>query len=229
MSDNVITIDGPAASGKSTVAKRVAARLGRIHIDSGSLYRAITWQALRHGIVVARSHALIDFLATINVSFARKGHSLAFLIDGVDPGAELRSSFVAAAVSDIAALGEVRNKVTECLRAAAQSGPAVVEGRDIGSVVFPDARFKFYLDAAADERARRRHAESAVPASPVREVLRELEVRDGKDSTRSISPLTIPPNAIVIDTTPLTIDGVVDIILSSIPAGGGGKENFLTR
>lgn len=229
MSDDVITIDGPAASGKSTVAKRVADELSLIHIDSGSLYRAITWQALRNGIVAAQATISHDFLDAMQVSTDLKGNSITFLVDGTDPGLDLRSQSVAAAVSDVAAVPDVRRKVTECLRQAAQSRRAVVEGRDIGSVVFPNARFKFYLDATADERARRRHAESTVPSSGVQEVLHALQTRDRKDSTRSASPLTIPSGAVVIDTTTLSIDSVVDTILSSVSDDAGKAEKEVIR
>lgn len=214
----IITVDGPSASGKSTVAKAVAARLGCIYVDSGAVYRAVTWNALRQGIDPRDHDKVVESLRRARLEFALVAGSAHATVDGLDPGSKIRSGPVNEAVSEVSAIPEVRDEVGRRLRDTARLGDIVMDGRDIGSVVFPDATHKFYLDASPEERARRRQAELAGggEAAEVKEVLDSLSRRDRKDSTRAAAPLTVPQGAAVIDTTRLTIEQVADAVLARI-------------
>lgn len=216
MSDDVIAIDGPAASGKSTVAKRVAAKLDRLYVDSGALYRGVTWkllddnQAPLNAECINRAAGLIDFDVYVSKGAVR------FRIDGVDPGPALRSTDVDSNVSLVAADPGIRRLIVGTLRAMAGFGKLVMEGRDIGTAVFPEARHKFYLDASPEERARRRHAELKGEESTVEKVSVALGRRDSIDSSRKVDPLKTAPDAHVVDTTGLSINQVVSAVLAVI-------------
>lgn len=214
----VIAIDGPAASGKSTVARRVAAELGYAYVDSGSLYRAVTLQAVRKNVAVGDADGVVGALAEMEMSFSESDGAVAFECDGVDPGLALRSEDVRERVSEVAAIPGVREQVVAWLREMTAYGDLVMEGRDIGSVVFPDAVFKFYLDARLEERARRRHAELAErdEQSEVEDVMTSLQNRDARDSSRAVAPLVIAPGATVIDSSAMGIDDVVASVLAGI-------------
>lgn len=219
MKNKVIAIDGPAASGKSTVARRVASELGYLYVDSGALYRGVTWKALREKINAEDAGWLAGLVADIDIEFFIKGDAMYFRIDGVELGAELRTEAVNENVSQVSAVPEVRSQVHTWLRDMIRFGDLVMEGRDIGTVVFPEAEFKFYLDASPQERARRRHAEmgeaqnSVVSVEKVRE---GLERRDAIDSNRGNDPLAIAPEAVVIDSTSMSIEEVVQAIIGKI-------------
>ena len=220
----LIAIDGPSASGKSTVSRRVAAALGFTYVDSGALYRGITWKALADGLPETEPAAVIDLLGRMDLAFYADAHSIRFRIDGTDPGGKLRAEPVVKRVSDIAAIPEVRAYVGEKLRGLAGRGGVVMEGRDIGTVVFPATPFKFYLDADPEERARRRHQEMAVSGTEggVGRVLDALQRRDRKDATRKAAPLRVAEGAHVINTTGMTIEEVVDRIVAEVRAAGVG-------
>jgi len=225
MSNNLVTvvaIDGPSASGKSTVARRTAQALGWIYVDSGALYRGMTWKALREGVDSARPENVVALVPRLQWEFIEEQRAIRFTIDGEDPGQQLRSELVREAVSDIAAVPEVRAFIVGELRKMADFGSLVMEGRDIGSVVFPDTPFKFYLHANPEERARRRAAElaQAEGRGDVEDVLNSLTRRDQKDSGRKIAPLQIPLGARVIDSTHLGIDEVVALILGELRRAG---------
>jgi cytidylate kinase len=225
MSNNLVTvvaIDGPSASGKSTVAWRTAQALGWIYVDSGALYRGMTWKALREGVDIARPEDVAALVPRLQWAFIEEERAIRFTIDGEDPGQQLRSELVREAVGDIAAIPEVRAFIVGELRKMAGFGSLVMEGRDIGSVVFPDTPFKFYLDASPVERARRRAAElaQAEGRGDVEVVLNSLTRRDQKDSGRKIAPLQIPLGARVIDSTQLGIDEVVALILGKLRQAG---------
>lgn len=218
----VIAIDGPSASGKSTVARESARALGFNYVDSGSLYRGLTWKCLRERVNVEDPAAVIELLERIKLDLFVEEHAVRFTIDGEDPGAQVRSVPVQERVSDVAAVPEVRSYLVSLLRETTRFGSLVMEGRDIGTVVFPDTPFKFYLDADPEERARRRHQEMLQSASDttVDNVLDSLRRRDRKDTTRKAAPLQIALGARVIDSTSMNIADVVKLVVEQVKASG---------
>lgn len=215
----IIAIDGPAASGKSTVAKAVASRLGIHYLDTGAMYRAVAWLALERGIAPDDA-ALVPALATEHpVTFSyTDGAPLptAVFIAGHDVTRGVRSPEVDANVSAVASIPEVREALVAQQRVLAGERDTVVEGRDIGTVVFPQAEVKVFLTASADERARRRQIDLAGAGHAVEtiEVRERLERRDHLDSTREASPLGQAPDAELLDTTGFSVDEVVDAIIA---------------
>ncbi|MEX0796441.1 MAG: (d)CMP kinase [Acidimicrobiia bacterium] len=204
MKPAIITIDGPAGTGKSTVSRLVALTLELPHLDTGAYYRAATLGGLRKDINLDDGEAMADLIETS--SFDQVGDRM--FLDGDDVTQAIRLPAVTNTVSIVSAHPEVRRALVAQQRQWVESreGRAVVEGRDIGSIVFPDAGLKIYLDASAEVRAMRRAGETGQDVS---RVLQEQERRDTIDSTRTVSPLTVPSDAVVIDTTTLTIDEVV--------------------
>lgn len=211
----IVAIDGPAASGKSTVARRLAERFGLEYLDTGAMYRAIGVEALRRGIDLDDAEALTALACDARIEFRHDdGAALptGISIEGRDVTAEIRTPAADAAVSPVAVVPGVRRAMVEQQRRVAASKPAtVLEGRDIGTVVFPDADVKVFLTASAEERARRRalDMERRGVDMSVEEVRHKIEHRDMIDSTREASPLTRAEDAVVIDTTAMTIDEVV--------------------
>ena len=218
MSVSVIAIDGPAASGKSTVARRVAAALGRVYVDSGALYRGVTWKALRLGIDTRNAGRLVAMMRDGEFRFTVVDGAVRFTVDGDDPGMEIRGQDVTDHVSRVAAHPEVREQVVAWLRDMTRFGGLVMEGRDIGTAVFPDTPWKFYLDADAEERARRRHAEMAQSSGAISQhaIDESLRRRDAIDSGRKKDPLRVAEGARVIDSTRMRIDDVVAEILARV-------------
>ncbi len=214
----MVAIDGPAASGKSTVARGVAARLEFVYVDSGAYYRGMTWQMLRLDLDPGRDDHVRTLLETEDWEFFVEHGAVRFQIGGEDPGEQLRSEPVRERVSDVAAVPEIRVRIVDWLRRTVEFGPVVMEGRDIGSVVFPDTKYKYYIDADPVERARRRHEEIARVESgqSIERVLDSLSRRDRKDQARATAPLQIPLGAKVIDSTHLSVDEVVDIIVTAV-------------
>ena len=217
-SNFMVAIDGPSASGKSTVARETGRRLGLVYVDSGALYRGVTWKAVRSGVDVKDAEAVVAMMQAMDWSFLEEDHILKFTIDDVDPADQLRSEPVRERVADVAVIPEVRAEIVARLRAAAEFGGLVMEGRDIGSVVFPDTPYKYYLDADPEERARRRHQElvESEGDSEVETVLSSLNRRDTIDRSRKTAPLQIPLGAKVINTTGMTVDEVVDVIVDDV-------------
>ena len=215
---SVIAIDGPSASGKSTVAKKTAKRLKYLYVDSGSFYRGVTWKVLQDGVDPQDEKSVIQTLRNSTWSFPEKDGRIGFVIDGVDPGEAIRGEAVRDNVSYVARVPEGREFVNDRIRATQFLGPLVVEGRDIGSVVFPDSPFKFYLDADPAERARRRNEELSVTETntSIEAVQENLNKRDELDSTRKTAPLQIAEGATVIDTTHMTLDEVVDVVVKAV-------------
>ena len=208
----IVAIDGPAGAGKSTVGRAVAARLGLDYLDTGAMYRAVTFAALRRGIDPGDQ----DDVAVLSgeVEMTLDGSSVT--VDGVDATVEIRGREVTAAVSAVAANPRVRSELVRRQRSwVAAHGGGVVEGRDIGSVVFPDATLKLFVTASPRVRAERRVAEIG---GDLAEVEASIIERDRKDSTRADSPLTETPDAVVVDTTDLSIDEVVERVLELMPA-----------
>jgi cytidylate kinase len=224
----VLCIDGPAAAGKSTVARAAAQTLGFLYVDSGALYRIVTWLALRRGVATNQPEALAQFAATLAVESSVRDGAVVYRVEGEEPRDELRTPEVNQHVSPVSAVPAVRARVTHWLRELRALGPLIVEGRDIGSVVFPDSPARFYLDADPEERARRRHLEDLqkgfAKPNAVEAVKASLLNRDRIDSSRKAAPLTVAPGAKVINTTALTVDAVVAAILAALPEtwGRGG-------
>ncbi|MBU0715818.1 MAG: (d)CMP kinase [Verrucomicrobia bacterium] len=215
----IIAIDGPSASGKSTVSRKVAESLGYVHVDSGAIYRALTWQIIRDSLAGALPEAIVRHLPSVVMRFFVEEGAIRFAINDVDPGTAIRSLAVQEQVSAVAAIPEVRAWVGERLRSLTTFGDLVVEGRDIGTVVFPEAAFKFYLDADPEERARRRYREQQDLAGDEMnpdEVKRALLRRDACDLARSTAPLAMAPGACRIETTHLAIEDVVAQIVSIV-------------
>lgn len=215
----VIAIDGPSGSGKSTVARGVAARLGLEVLDTGAMYRSVTLAALEAGIDLADGAVLAELAARLAITVGGTVR-----IDGRDVTAEIRGPSVTSAVSTVAAHPEVRAVLVERQRAwVAERGGGVVEGRDIGTVVFPDAPVKVFLTASDEERARRRHRDetAARRRAEVTRVAEELAERDRLDSSRAVSPLAVASDARVLDTTDRTVDEVVDEIVAMAHAAFG--------
>lgn len=205
-------MDGPGGTGKSTVSRAVAARAGMPHLDTGAYYRAATLAVLRAGVDPGDPEAVYRIVS--RTSMDQEGDRM--YLDGEDISTEIRGEAVTAAVSAVSAHPEVRRLLVEEQRAwAEEHGGGVVEGRDIGSVVFPDAEVKVFLDASPEVRARRRALETGEHFD---DVLEDLKRRDGFDSTRPTSPLRVPDGAVVVDTSNLSIDEVVEQLLGLIEA-----------
>ena len=196
-----IAIDGPAASGKSTVAKLIADRLGYTFINTGAMYRAVTWYMLEQGINPADTAAVLESLPSVPLSFGKDGSRSVVL------GEELTSQQVNDHVSTIAAIPEVRALLVERQREYNRREPVVMEGRDIGTVVFPDTPFKYFVTASEEVRAARRAAEGLTDS---------IAERDRKDSSRATAPLAQAPDALLVDTSDMTIDQVVRFITDNI-------------
>ena len=200
----VVAIDGPAGAGKSTVAKMLAERCGFTYVNTGSLYRAIAWAAAGKGVDVKNLQE--DFLEDLKLDYVDGK----LLVNGVDPGEELRSSACSAAASCIAALPFVRKFLLPVQRNAALNGWIVMEGRDIGSVIFPDAAYKFFVTASVEERARRRLAQNARETLTFDEIKKLISERDYQDSHRAEAPLIQAPDAVLVDTSEMSIEQVVE-------------------
>ncbi len=203
----VITLDGPAGAGKSTVAKLVARRLGLRFLDTGAMYRAVALKAGRKGLSDPSEVARMIRETSLSVEPDR------VLCDGEDVTGAIRRPEVTAAVRPIADSPECRAELVRMQREVGRGGGLVAEGRDQGSVVFPDADHKFYLDASVEERARRRHRELG---GDLEEIRRRIERRDAEDRARPVGPLVRPPGAVVIDTSGLTVEEVVARIAASV-------------
>ena len=214
---NVIAIDGPAASGKSSVAWALARQLGFSYINSGAMYRAVTWHVLQRKVDVHDSAAVIAAIERSKIVCQLVDKQSRILIDDQDPATHLRDDKVNRAVSMVSSIPRVREILVARMRECAKADNVVVEGRDIGSVVFPGTPFKFYIDASPEVRIRRRRAEGQRD---------EIAMRDRADSSRAASPLVIAIDAEVIDTSALTIDGVVNEIMRRLKQKGLATLTF---
>lgn len=218
----VIAIDGPAAAGKSTVGRLVASHLGYPFLDTGAIYRAVTWAALHHGVDLSDEAALSELASSITIDVGPPApdsiEPCAIFVDGEDITRQLRRPEVEAAVSLVSRVKGVRKALLKVQRDLAGRNNVVMAGRDIGTVVLPEADLKVYLDASVEERARRRFEElSALGLDVTLEgVLRDLERRDRIDSERSISPLRAAADALPIDTDGLTLEQVVQRVLDLV-------------
>lgn len=213
----VIAIDGPAGSGKSTVSKLVARRLDLLYIDTGAMYRALTLKAMRKGLDLEDEKALIALARSTKIDLEEKD-ALHVFLDGEDVSADIRKSDVTANVKYIARVPGVRHEMVKLQRSIGSKHGAVLEGRDIGTVVFPDTKYKFYLDASPEERARRRlkDLKDLGQDTSVEEVKKDIVERDESDMTRSVGALKKADGAAVIDTTDLSIEEVAESIIGRI-------------
>ncbi len=218
----VIAIDGPAGSGKSSTAKLVAQRLGIRHLDTGAMYRAVTLKCLRRKIACTDTEALAGCVKSTDITFSGRAPDMKVCMDGEDVTEAIRSDEVTRNVSEYCKPRVVRDELVRQQRRIAGTEPVVCEGRDIGTVVFPDAEFKFFMVASAEERAKRRQKdfEKIGVVKSVDELVAEIEMRDEKDSTRDISPLRKADDALQIDTTGMTLAEQVEYIVNVVKAKG---------
>lgn len=210
----IVAIDGPAGAGKSTVARSVAERLGMGYLDTGAMYRAVAYLALRDGIHLSDGDALADLARTHPPRLRALPGGLAVTVDGRDVSREIRSPEVTAAVSEVSAYPGVREVIVALQRELLARGSWVGDGRDVGTTVWPDAGLKVYLTASVAERARRRCADLAERGTPepLESVAAAIAERDRRDSTRATSPLRAADDAVHLDTSDMTISQVVDTI-----------------
>lgn len=218
----IITIDGPAGSGKSAVAKAVAEALGFLHVDTGAMYRAVTYAVLSHRLRTTDEISMETLLEAFSFTIRGSGSARRYLLGEEDVTEAIRSSAVTGLVSEVAAMPQVRQRLVALQREIGQQENAVFEGRDMGTVVFPNARLKIFLTASPEVRARRRYAElqathpQQLQDKSFESLLQDINRRDLYDSTRSLSPLKADPQAKVIDTSELTIQQVVDKIIDCL-------------
>lgn len=218
----VITIDGPAGAGKSTVARAVAKRLGFAFLDTGAMYRACTWAALRGGVAMDDPQVVVDLVRRIKIDIEDDGETQHVRVDGKEVTSDIRSEALARHIFHVADPPAVRRELAHLQRAYAAGRDVVSEGRDQGTVVFPDAKFKFYLDAGLDERVRRRIAEMEsrrIAVKPDR-VRADMEERDQRDRTRQVGAMRAAPGAVILDTTGMTVDQAVEAVVGRVQNAG---------
>ena len=217
---NVIAIDGPSGAGKSSVSRIVGRRLGYLHVDSGALYRIMTWQCLVHGVDMESPEAIHAFTATVEIECRPEDGRIAYYVGGEAPGERIRTPEINANASKVAREKPVRDIVTALLKDMTRFGNLVVEGRDITTAVFPESPARFYLTASAEARARRRQLEEVqkgIANQTTDAVKASLLARDAIDSTRKYAPLRKADGAIEIDSSDLTLDEVVETVLAALP------------
>ena len=211
----IITLDGPSGAGKSTIAKLLAKKLSFKYLDTGAMYRAVTLYMIKHHIDINNNSEVISALNNLSINFDNAGR---IYLDDEDVTEAIRSMEVVNLVSKVSSISIVRQNMVSLQRKIAEGGNYVVDGRDIGSVVFPDSKYKFYMDASLDERAKRRYNEELSKGKNItyEEVRESIRKRDEFDSNREDSPLVVPKNANIIDTTSMTIEEVVEKIANVI-------------
>lgn len=218
MTNKILTvaIDGPAGSGKSTVTRRVAEQLDCLYLDSGAMYRAVTLQSIRAGVVPTNISGMIRLMQTCQIDFAENGKIT--VLNGVDVSDAIRTPEINSVVSDISKIPELRQEIVKQQRRIGENSSIVAEGRDVTTVVFPNADHKFYLTASVEERARRRFTELKAKGidCTLEGIQEEICSRDSKDCSREHSPLRTAEDAIVVNTTDMTIDQVVNFVVGRI-------------
>ncbi len=219
--DNIVTIDGPVSSGKSTIGKALAKRKGMIYLDTGAMYRVVALESKNRGIRPDDQEGLKTLCADIKITFKQGEEGQIVLLSGTDVTDAIRLPEISMLASRVSAEKPVRESLVSLQREAGREGNIVVDGRDAGTVIFPSAGFKFYLDASVDERAKRRHKElvdKKVEVSYI-EIFQDIEKRDRDDSTRALSPLKPAEDAVIIDTTSMSIEDVLEEIAAKIDSG----------
>jgi CMP/dCMP kinase len=214
----VVTIDGPAGAGKSTVSKALARKLSYIYLDTGALYRALAYKVLEEGILPHDERALADLCSRIEIYLENIDGSLNVFVDGENVTKRIRSEEVGLAASTVSAVSAVRKRLLSIQRDVGERGGIVAEGRDMGTVVFPNADYKFYLDADVEERIRRRHNELLTRggSSDYKTIAGGLVARDRQDQERDIAPLKASEDAIIVDSTMMSITEVIKKMISII-------------
>ena len=214
----VIAIDGPSGAGKSTVARVLAQRLGYIYIDTGAMYRSIGWKTMKERLDPSDENALADLCRRTEVTIKKDNRDPRFFVDGYDVTGEIRTPEMGMMASDVSKSPAVRVRLLILQRELGKNGGVVMDGRDIGTVVFPDADLKFFLEASAEERGKRRYLELKGKGMDVdlERITQEIKDRDHQDSGRSIAPLRQADDALLIDSSLLSIDQVIDRMLSEL-------------
>ena len=209
-----VTIDGPGGSGKSTVAKLIAKKLSFSYLDTGAMYRAIAYYALKKGVSVEDEAKVIALLENLDMKLWEENGIQQVSVNGENVTPYIREHNISMAASTISKIPAVRIKLVELQRKIASITDCIMDGRDCGSFVLPDADYKFYMTASSDVRAERRRKELALKGEeiPFDEIKKDIEARDKQDMTRKFAPLVIPEKAVVIDTSDMTIEQVVDLI-----------------
>ena len=218
---NVIAIDGPSGAGKSSVSRIVGEKLGYLHVDSGALYRIMTWQCLENGVDTSDPAAVAAFAKTVEVECRPEDGAIAYYVKGEAPGNRIRTPEINAHASPVATVKDVRDWITALLRGMTEHGNLVVEGRDITTAVFPDSPARFYLTASAEARAARRQkeeVEKGIANQSAEDVKASLLARDRIDSSRKYAPLRKADGVMEIDSSNLTLDQVVETVLAAIPS-----------
>ena len=218
---NVIAVDGPSGAGKSSVSRIVGARLGYLHVDSGALYRIMTWQCLEEKVDTSNPAAVAAFAERVAIDCRPEDGRIAYYVNGEAPGNRIRTPEINAHASQVATVKAVRDRITALLRGMTRHGDLVVEGRDITTAVFPDSPARFYLTASAEARARRRQkeeVEKGIANQSAEDVKKSLLARDAIDSTRAYAPLRKADGALEIDSSDLTLEQVVETVLNALPA-----------
>lgn len=219
---NVIAVDGPSGAGKSSVSRIVGNRLGYLHVDSGALYRIMTWQCLERGVDTDDEAALAAFAGEVEIECRAEDGHIAYYVGGEAPGDRIRTPEINAHASKVAKVKEVRDRITALLRGMTAYGDLIIEGRDITSAVFPDSPARFYLTASAEARARRRQkeeVEKGIANQSEEEVKASLLARDAVDSTRKHAPLVKADGVVEIDSSDMTLEEVVQAVLDALPGG----------
>lgn len=214
-----IAIDGPAGAGKSTIAKILSKTLGILYLDTGAMYRAVALKAIREGIDTKDREGLAKMVQKIDLKISFSNNVQRVLLDNEDVSDKIRTPEVSVGASDVAVVPEVRYKMVELQRQIAEKNDVVMDGRDIGTYVLPDANYKFFLTASVEERAKRRYIElleKGVTGITIEDVQKDIEYRDKNDSSRKLAPLAKADDAIEIDTTNHTIDEVAEILIGYI-------------
>jgi cytidylate kinase len=221
--NNIVTIDGPSGAGKSTISRLLAARLQYTYLDTGAMYRMVGLQVARSGLdleAIDAREKLVQLLDSLDMKLApgAEGQETRAFLQGEDVSEAIRTPEIAMAASRVSAEPEVRRKLTEMQRALGKNGAIVAEGRDMGTIVFPQAAHKFFLDASPEERARRRQRQLLEKGVRVSydELLAQIKKRDNDDSSRSLAPLQPAADAVVIDSSQMSIDEVVSFMLQSL-------------
>lgn len=219
---NVIAIDGPSGAGKSSVSRIVGERLGFLHVDSGALYRIMTWQCLLRGVNTEDPDAIAALAREVSIECCPEAGHIAYTVGGEAPGERIRMPEINAHASKVATVKEVRERITAILRDLTRHGDLVVEGRDITTAVFPDSPARFFLTASAEARARRRQkeeVEKGIANQTAEAVKASLLARDHMDSTRKFAPLRKADGVMEIDSSDMTLEQVVETVLEALPSG----------